>query len=81
MNTKVKLISDGTPIGTKLVDPETLEPLPIMQHVRAIRWRIDEGGLAVCEVDLICIEIDVAGEMEIPEATSKEVNGNGKGQG
>lgn len=72
MKQTVKLISDGTPIGTKLVDPETLEPLPIMEHVAAIRWRIDSHNIAVCEIDLVRVKIDVTGEMEIPEHTSKE---------
>lgn len=74
MNPKVRLISDGTPIGTKLVDAETGEPLPIMDHVRAIRWRVEVGDIAVCEVDLVRIEIDVLGEMAdqevVPEHTS-----------
>jgi hypothetical protein len=74
MKQRVKLISDGTAIGTKLIDPETGEPLPIMDHVREIRWHVESGDLAICEVDLVLIEIDVIGEMAeqavLPDRTS-----------
>jgi hypothetical protein len=59
---KVKIISDGTPRGTRVVDTATGEPL---YQVRAVTWACEARGTAKAILELVGVEIEVIGEAEI----------------
>lgn len=56
---KVKIISDGTPPGTRVVNADTGEPI---EHVTAIEWKIDVRDLATAVIRLRDVDVDVVGE-------------------
>lgn len=53
----VKLVSDGTYGGTRLLMPDGT-PIP---GIRAIRWTADEPGRARLEVDFGTHEVEIGG--------------------
>lgn len=58
---KLKIISDGTPQGTSIVDIETGERL---ERVTSIKWSIDAKWLAVATIELCEIPVDIVGDFE-----------------
>jgi len=49
---RLKIISDGTPEGTRLVDSVTSEDLKL--PIKSIVWRFDVESFPTAEVTLLC---------------------------
>lgn len=57
-NRRYRIVSDGTPLGTKVLDPEG-RPLDM---VSKIEWSIEAGGIGVARLTLINVEVDAIGD-------------------
>ena len=60
---KLKIVSDGTPMGTRVENAETGE---LLEDVVAVAWHIQVSGiptLAVATVTLVNIPLDAVGEL------------------
>lgn len=67
---KIKIISKGTSVTTKLVNADTLEPI---EHVASIEWAVNAGGIAQAVVTFNQVQADVIGETEeVTEDPQKE---------
>jgi hypothetical protein len=60
----LKIISDGTVKGTRVVDAQTGEEVG---NVTAVSWSMGNDGLTEAVVTLGCVPAEVAGEMEIEQ--------------
>lgn len=59
MNDKrYRIISDGTPRGTKVLQPDGSE----MSNVVKVEWEITGAGPGIARVTLIGVEVDVVGD-------------------
>lgn len=58
---KLKLISDGTTQGTKVVDIKSGE---MIENVYHIRWELTTGGKSMMILDLVDIPAEVIGHAE-----------------
>jgi hypothetical protein len=65
---KVKIISDGTSKGTKIINAETGETI---ENVRGATWKCSVGHLAEVILDMINIPVEIEGK------TIKEEKNNG----
>ena len=63
---KVKIISDGTSIGTRIVNAETGEPI---EGCRAAHWicDMDEYQVATAILEFINVPVEIIGELECSE--------------
>ena len=62
---KIKIVSDGTGPGTKVVDAETGE---LVEMVQSAKWSISgPDELAVTEIVVAGVEVDVEGEIDAPK--------------
>lgn len=52
---KLKIVSDGTPHGTHVIDPETGARL---KGVQRVEWGLAIGGLATAVVTVLNVELD-----------------------
>lgn len=60
---KLKIVSDGTSFGTRVVNAETGEEL---QYVKSIRWEVcSQSQRASAVVELANVELDVASHAQI----------------
>ena len=65
---KIKIISDGTMLGTKIVDEETGKEL---SFVRKVEWTLDLNAqppwnrLATCKLEMFNVPVELVGEAEI----------------
>ena len=57
---KLKIVSDGTEMGTYV----TTEDGENIENIREIRWFIKAGGLAIVTIKLPIMDVDVVGELE-----------------
>jgi len=64
---KIKLISDGTPKGTRVLNAETGEPI---QGVRRAAWAVEIDQPAVVTLDFVLAEVDLTGDAAIVETTA-----------
>jgi hypothetical protein len=55
---RLKIISDGTPMGTQVVDAETGEPL---EGVSAVSWAVSMGTVATGSIFMLQITIEAVG--------------------
>jgi hypothetical protein len=57
---RIKIIGDGTPRGTKVLDAETGEKLP---HVQKVEFSLEMDGVGLVKVTTLCKldEVDVEG--------------------
>lgn len=62
---RVKIVSDGRPHTTKVVDIETGREL---DGVTRIEWRIGVGELATATITLVDVPVEVEGELREPTA-------------
>jgi len=56
---KIKIISDGTPHGTKVIDMDTGEPIA---GILEVTWRVDAGGDAIAELKIYGVPVEVVGK-------------------
>lgn len=56
---KVKIVSDGTPKGTKVVDIETGE---VIENITRIFWEVSLDSLAKAHIEIADCEIEVEAE-------------------
>lgn len=68
---KVKIISDGTPRGTKVVNVETGE---IVENVTRIFWDIGIDRLATAHIEVLKCEVDIEIEKDLTKIKYKGVN-------
>ena len=62
MPVKIKIVSDGTPIGTKVIDEETGETI---NGVVSVGWNICVGtGFARAYIELLNIPVELVGEIK-----------------
>lgn len=59
---KLKIVSDGNPINTKVVDVETGKD--ITKSVRGINWQISVDRLAEAEIVLVGTPVEITGEFK-----------------
>lgn len=57
---RVKVVSDGTPMGTKLFDADTGAELKL--PVTAITWHIDNDSPGQALIRLNVVQVEVVGE-------------------
>jgi len=67
---KVKIISDGTPKGTHVIDIDTGKEL---EGVQAIKWEIQTDYMAKVTLELSRIDIEIIWEVNM-EAEMSEMN-------
>lgn len=58
---KMRIVSNGTPHGTKVLDENGVE---IKAHIAAIDWSIRPGKAGVVTIEFHNVEIDAVGEMK-----------------
>ena len=59
---RVKIISDGSPMGTRIVDPATGKQI---ENVRRVSWSLGVDDLcAVATLELVDVPVEVEGEAE-----------------
>ena len=73
---KLKIVSDGGPKNTKVIDAETGECLV---GVTAIEWEISYGNLAVATVTIEQMEVDLTGRAIIPGVWHKTIGDRPRG--
>lgn len=61
---RIKIISDGTPSNTKVINAETGERI---FDITGIVWQIDADNLAKATVDFILIPVEVEAEIKAPK--------------
>lgn len=61
---RIRIVSDGTPFGTRLYDigtgGELTETFPVVQ----VDWHLDMGGPAVAELKALLVNMDVVAEVK-----------------
>jgi hypothetical protein len=65
---KLKLVSDGTVAGTRLVNAETGEPIGLIQDIR-IRARVLEEPMIEALIQCVGMELELTGEFKKKERT------------
>lgn len=59
---RIKIISDGTAVGTRVVDRDTGEQL---RNVIGIRWRIaDYDDRAIAQIEFSNVEVELEAEVK-----------------
>lgn len=58
---RIRIVSDGTPRGTKVFDADG-EPFD-MSTITAVEWSIDADGAAIARLTFCGAEIDVIGDL------------------
>lgn len=53
---KIKIISDGLPKNTKIINQETGE---IIEHVRSIKWECAYDSLATAIIEFVNIPVEI----------------------
>jgi hypothetical protein len=66
VGTKLRLTSDGTPQGTRVVT----EDGRLIKGVQTIDWHLEIGGFARCQIEVLAVPADVVGLAEEPEGSS-----------
>jgi hypothetical protein len=61
---RIKIVSDGTPKGTQVVDAATGEPV---EHITGISWKVDANHLAEATLTLIKVPVEVESEAAIAD--------------
>ena len=60
MTKKVRIISDGTPFGTRVEGPDG-QPIP---GVVSVSWNVDMGEIARATIELINVDIDAQAQAD-----------------
>ena len=72
---KIKIISDGTVTGTRVLDADTGEEL---KDCTAVHWYIDTvHGIAIADVRFWKTEVDLVGEQEDEDFPPLEYQSDG----
>lgn len=61
---KIKIISDGTPQGTKVVNTETDERI---EYVTSVQWKCEIGDIARARIEFLAIPVELTGEVKEDE--------------
>jgi len=65
---RIKIISDGTAPGTRVVDARTGEPI---DGITAISWKVDVNRLAEATLTFIKVPVEAEGEAPIADRTDR----------
>lgn len=57
---RLRIVSDGTPAGTKVLDEEGRR----LRNVKAIAWGIDTDGMARLRIEVAAVPVDLIGEVD-----------------
>jgi len=69
---ELKIISDGTAVGTQVVDSETGKPVSFVQYVE---WSVDaEKGIAEAVLKVSKIEVDLTVKKEDTEIVERKID-------
>ena len=60
MTKKVRIVSDGTPSGTRVEGPDG-QPIP---GVVSVSWNVKVGKIARATIELINVDIDAVADVE-----------------
>lgn len=63
MARKIRIVSDGTPGGTRVIDEASGEDI---RGIRAIRWEVTGKDIAKVSLDFVKVPVDLVGEVEEP---------------
>jgi hypothetical protein len=63
---KIKIVSDGTSMGTKIVNADTGEDTGLVKQVQSITWSIDAKSLATVVMTLVKVPVEVVGDADLP---------------
>lgn len=66
---KIKIVSDGTPKGTRVNNAETGE---LLTGVLAVEWAITSHGGAIAKLTLRDVEVKLIGQVEIVNQDQQE---------
>ncbi len=66
---KIKIVSDGTPYGVRVVDEEGEE---LQNKITSIKWEALSGDMPTVTMEFIDMDIDVVGEVKEEEKKNKE---------
>ena len=69
---KIKIISDGNPINTMVIDKVTGEKL---EHVKSVKYEVAVGELGTASIEFINVEAELEGE--VVEASNVEADDTG----
>ncbi|MCG5072265.1 hypothetical protein [Paraburkholderia tagetis] len=58
-NKRYRIVSDGTPRGTKIYEPDGREV--DMNWITKVEWSVDAGGIGVARLTFINVEVDMVG--------------------
>ena len=59
-NRRYRIVSDGTPLGTKILEPDGRQM--DLTGVTKVEWSVEAGGIGVARLTLINVEVDVVGD-------------------
>ena len=63
---KLKIISDGSVLGTRVVNADTGEPV---EKVVSVQWEHSApGAVPIATIELLCPMVDVIGEDDLTKA-------------
>jgi len=68
---KLKIISDGTPAGTTIVNAETGEKL---EFVHKVEWSMEAGHIAEAKLHILKMEAEFTGDFDTDPADDFEKN-------
>ena len=57
---QLKLVSDGTPLGTKVVD----ENGEVIEYITNLKWEIGVGHYAKATIEITKLPLEVVGELK-----------------
>jgi len=69
----IRIVSDGTPKGTRLVDTESGEPVDAL--IKSVYWEITAENDARATVELVSVEADVEGQASFRYLSDEARNG------
>lgn len=61
--TRLRLTSDGTPGGTRI----TTEDGTLVKGVQDVTWKLEIGGFARMQIEVLAVAADVVGLVEVDE--------------
>lgn len=67
---KLKIVSDGTPYGTRIFDEFGNE----IENVTRIEWKIAATGMARATIDLQMVPVEVSGELQADVFAEEELH-------
>lgn len=58
---RLKIISDGQPLNTKVLNADTGEEL---QFVRSVKWQVGYDDVATAEIEVLMVEVELEADLK-----------------